>query len=102
MSYRAFKRLLGETSLERKCRFLFGTAIFVLITLSFWLYAIQTEHLAYAQAVNSCRLLVSPSLAHFHLKKNLDTAPNGEFAQVKAVFHMVDPGTDYQYNIIVE
>ena len=24
MSYRAFKRLLGETSLERKCRFLFG------------------------------------------------------------------------------
>ena len=26
MSYRAFKRLLGETSLERKCRFLFGTA----------------------------------------------------------------------------
>ena len=24
MSYRAFKRLLGETSLERKCRFLLG------------------------------------------------------------------------------
>ena len=27
MSYRAFKRLLGETSLERKCRFLFGAFI---------------------------------------------------------------------------
>src|SRR5271165_5112912 len=96
MSYRAFKRLLGETSLERKCRFLFGTAILVLITLSFWLYAHQTEHLANDQAVNSCRLLVEPSLAHFHLKKNHDDD------LVAAVFGMVDPGKDYQYNVIVE
>jgi signal transduction histidine kinase len=58
MSYRAFKRLLGETSLERKCRFLFGAFILVLITGSFWLYARQTEHLAYEQITNSCRLLV--------------------------------------------
>jgi len=46
MSYRAFKRLLGETSLERKCRFLFGAFILLLITTSFWLFARQTEHLA--------------------------------------------------------
>ena len=32
MSYRAFKRLLGETSLERKCRFLFGAGTLLLIT----------------------------------------------------------------------
>src|ERR1700681_2859231 len=96
MSYRAFKRLLGETSLERKCRFLFGAAILVLITLSFWLYAYQTEHLAYDQAVNSCRLLINPSLGHFHLKNNLASE------QVKAAFHMVDPGKDYQYRIIVQ
>lgn len=62
MSYRAFKRLLGESSLERKCRFLFGAFILALITLSFWFYAYQTEHLAYAQAANSCRLLVEPIL----------------------------------------
>jgi two-component system, NarL family, sensor histidine kinase BarA len=68
MSYRAFKRLLGETSLERKCRFLFGAGIVVLITLSFWLYAYRTEHLAYDQAVTSCRLLVSPLLSLRHLK----------------------------------
>ena len=49
MSYRAFKRLLGETSLERKCRFLFGAFILLLITSSFWYYARETEHLAYAQ-----------------------------------------------------
>jgi len=67
MSYRAFKRLLGETSLERKCRFLFGAGIFFLVTLSFLLYASQTEHLASDQAVNTCRLLVFPILAQHHL-----------------------------------
>ena len=51
MSYRAFKRLLGETSLERKCRFLFGGLILILITSSFWLYARKTEHLAYDQII---------------------------------------------------
>src|ERR1700722_15707404 len=58
MSYRAFKRLLGETNLERKCRFLFGAFILLLITASFWLYAQQTEHLAYDQLTTTCRLLV--------------------------------------------
>jgi signal transduction histidine kinase len=58
MSYRAFKRLLGETSLERKCRFLFGAFILLLITGSFWLYAWRTEHLAYEQITTSCRQLV--------------------------------------------
>src|ERR671936_394644 len=59
MSYRAFKRLLGETSLERKCRFLFGAFILLLMTGSFWLYARQTEHLAYEQIRTNCRLLVT-------------------------------------------
>src|SRR5437588_8896977 len=64
MSYRAFKRLLGETSLERKCRFLFGAFILVLITGSFWLYARQTEHLAYDQITTTCRLLVNQIVDH--------------------------------------
>ena len=57
MSYRAFKRLLGETSLERKCHFLFGGFILVLLTGSFWIYAKQTESLAYEQITTACRLL---------------------------------------------
>ncbi len=68
MSYRALKRLLGETSLERKCRFLFGAFILVLITGSFSLYAWRTEHLAYEQITTTCRLLmvqiVDRQLAH--------------------------------------
>ncbi len=67
MSYRAFKRLLGETSLERKCRFLFGAGILLLITISFWIYAYQTEHLAYDQTTTSCRHLVTPIFERHHL-----------------------------------
>jgi signal transduction histidine kinase len=69
MSYRAFKRLLGETSLERKCRFLFGAGILLLITASFWLYAYQTEHLAYDQATTTCRVLVTQCFDKEHMKK---------------------------------
>ena len=58
MSYRAFKRLLGETSLERKCRYLLGTVSLVLIFCSFWFYARQTEEIAYRQTANSGRLLI--------------------------------------------
>src|SRR5260370_14572859 len=67
MSYRAFKRLLGETSLERKCRFLLGAAVLLLVTMSFWLYAYQTEQLAFDQMVTSGRLLVDPLVAKMHL-----------------------------------
>lgn len=58
MSYRAFKRLLGETNLERKCRWTLGTVSLLLISLSFWLYARQTEGIAYDATANSGRLLV--------------------------------------------
>lgn len=67
MSYRAFKHLLGETSLERKCRFLFGAGTLLLITGSFWLYAFQTESLAYKQVDTTGRLLVSHRLWKQHL-----------------------------------
>src|SRR5262249_11888438 len=66
MSYRAFKHLLGETSLERKCRFLFGAGTLLLITGSFWLYALQTESLAYKQVDITGRLLVSQRLWDLH------------------------------------
>jgi len=36
MSYRSIKRVLGETSLERKCRFLFGACLLLLVSGTFW------------------------------------------------------------------
>ncbi len=70
MSYRAFKRLLGETSLERKCRFLLGTGSLLLITASFWFYARQTERIAYQNHAASGRLLVPSILNKLHPDDN--------------------------------
>jgi signal transduction histidine kinase len=58
MSYRAIKHLLGETSLERKFRYVFGAFIVLLISTSFWLYTRQAESLAYDQLPAVCRALV--------------------------------------------
>jgi signal transduction histidine kinase len=69
MSYQAFKHLLGETSLERKCRFLFGAFILLLITASFWLYAWRTESLAYEQIKTTGRLLVNPIVSRLHFQR---------------------------------
>jgi signal transduction histidine kinase len=71
MSYRAFKRLLGETSLERKCRLLFGMAALGLITASFWWFAWRTEKLTYEQAKSLGRLHVAHALGKSHVRKNL-------------------------------
>jgi two-component system, NarL family, sensor histidine kinase BarA len=76
MSYRAFKRLLGESDLERKCRFLLGAGILLLMTLSFWGYARQTEGLAYDQMVTSGRILIPPILADVHLAPDRREAMN--------------------------
>src|SRR3954454_7732348 len=68
MSYRAFKKLFGETSLERKCRWLLGAGVLVLMTASFWVYARQTEGLAYDQLETTGRALLSPTVARLHVK----------------------------------
>jgi len=68
MSYRTIKRLLGETSLERKCRFLFGSGLLVLITGSFYFYARQTTELVYNQNEIAARLLIAPVILEKHWK----------------------------------
>lgn len=105
MSYRAFKRLLGETSLERKCRFLLGTVSVALITGSFWFYAHQTENVAINATANSCRLLVPQVLYNRHV-----AALQGKDAkQVQAAMerfqelwekHGSKALSTYQYNFI--
>lgn len=67
MSYRSIKRVLGETSLERKCRLLFGACLFVLITASFWLYSFQTQGIVNEQNRITGRLLVDQDVQLRHL-----------------------------------
>ena len=63
VSYRSFKHLLGETSLERKCRFIFGGGILVLVTVSFFWYGQKTESLVIDQTTQTARMLVEPDAA---------------------------------------
>jgi signal transduction histidine kinase len=66
MSYRGFKRLLGETGLERKTRYLLGGGVIVLMGLSFFFYSRQSEGLAYDQLQNTGQTLVPSVLARVH------------------------------------
>jgi len=69
VSYRSFKHLLGETSLERKCRFIFGLGIFLLVTVSFLLYGLKTESLVKKQTTLSARMLVPDILKNIHFRE---------------------------------
>jgi two-component system, NarL family, sensor histidine kinase BarA len=98
MSYRVFKRLLGETDLERKCRFLLGAGILLLMTLSFWGYARQTEGLAYDQMATSGRLLVPPILAREHLEPDRRDAINAVQQQSERTWP--DALSKYKYKVL--
>src|SRR5262245_27565797 len=98
MSYRAFKRLLGETSLERKCRFLFGAGILLLITGSFWLYAYLTESLAYKETERNCRLLVE----EIRIKRHLEWEAKRAAKDPKAPLPDFGIQEQYQYHWLRE
>ena len=66
MPSRSFRRVLGETNLERKCRFLFGSCLVVLITCSFWWYGNQTDRLVREQNRRYGRALVDSVLMARH------------------------------------
>jgi hypothetical protein len=66
VSYRTFKHLLGETSLERKCRFIFGGGLFVLVSISFSWYGHKTEALVAGQTLGNARRLAPEILLKFH------------------------------------
>ncbi|MEZ6122795.1 MAG: ATP-binding protein [Planctomycetaceae bacterium] len=69
ISYRSFKKLLGETSLERKCRFLFGIALLIMITASFWTYATRTRRLVESQQLGKAEALIPEILFREHIKR---------------------------------
>lgn len=66
MSYRRFKRLLGETHLERKCRVMFGGALMLLITGSFSLFAQLNLRIVREQYRDRAQLLISQNLQMIH------------------------------------
>jgi signal transduction histidine kinase len=97
MSYRSFKRVLGETNLERKCRFLFGACLLVLITGSFWWYGKKTDELVYDQNRFVGQGLVDAVLAVQHWEV-LET--NEQFQKTIASLVEKMRNQDYRYRLI--
>ncbi len=69
MSYRSFKRVLGETYLELKLLVLFAVCVFVLTGVSFWVYGSLTEALVYKQNRTKGWLLVDGILKEIHWRE---------------------------------
>ena len=66
MSYRSIKRVIGETSLERKCRLLFVVCLTVLLMVSFCWVEHIAEDLVEGTAIRKGRDLVDAALLRFH------------------------------------
>ncbi|MEW4489012.1 ATP-binding protein [Thalassoglobus sp. JC818] len=69
MSYRRFKKLLGETSLERKCRLMFAGALLLLIGASFWVYARLNQRVVEEQQRDLAQVLIAQNLTVTHWEK---------------------------------
>ncbi|QEG37285.1 sensor histidine kinase [Bythopirellula goksoeyrii] len=69
MSYRGFKRAIGESSLERKCRLLFGTCLLPLIAGSFWWYGNRMNQIVEERTRFTGDALAKAVLVEAHFKK---------------------------------
>lgn len=69
MSYRTLKRVLGETNLERKCRWWFGTSLMIMLTLSFMWYGRQTDKLVDEGIKTLSKELVRAGWQKLHIEK---------------------------------
>lgn len=67
MSYRSIKRVLGENSLERKCRILFGFCMLVLIGGTFWGVMRLTEDFIREETRKKAREMLVTHLLKVHL-----------------------------------
>lgn len=66
ISYSTFKRVFGESSLERKCRWWFGISLGLLIFLSFYFYGSFAKKLIYEQNRELGKQLVRTAYAEAH------------------------------------
>jgi two-component system, NarL family, sensor histidine kinase BarA len=89
VSYRSFKHLLGETSLERKCRFIFGLGILLLVTGSFFLYGRKTEELVRMQTTQTARMTVRDAINKHHIRllgdKNFEAVMNALWGEIDSL-----------------
>lgn len=91
MSYRSVKKILGETSLERKCRFLLGAGMLILIASSFWFYSYLNSQLIYDQNLRLARAIAGQELVNEHWNRDLGNAEGAEDREFDEAGGLSDP-----------
>jgi len=77
MAPRSIKRVIGETSLERKCRLLFVSCLAILVSIAFWGVGHIAENLVKETAIRKGRDFVELALLRHHLPM-MTQVPEGE------------------------
>lgn len=81
MSYRSFKRVLGgETSLERKCRILFGVTLLLLIATAFWWAERRAENLVTQAPRRTGEFFVHEKILSYHYARGWQPIPEFQAA----------------------
>ena len=83
MSYRGLTKAIGETSLERKCRLLFGACLLPLIAGSFWWYGQLVNGIVEKQARLMGESLANANLAELHKMGEVDPVIERAFAETR-------------------
>jgi signal transduction histidine kinase len=87
MSYRSIKRVLGESSLERKIRILFGISLLILIGASFFWVNRITEDLIRVNTQDKARsmntaFLLDEHMVHQQFRQDQDPAAQEQYAAI--------------------
>ncbi|MDZ4657155.1 MAG: HAMP domain-containing sensor histidine kinase [Bythopirellula sp.] len=98
MSYRGLTKAIGETSLERKCRLLFGACLLPLIAGSFWWYALQTNKIVEEQARFTGAALANTTLVEAHFK---ESDPDVELRPVDRKIADMLRSSDYKWQVLL-
>ena len=75
MAYRSIRDVIGETSLERKCRILFVFCLSALLFAAFYVVESIAEKLVEGTAIRKGRDLVDASLLRYHWEEVWETKP---------------------------
>jgi two-component system sensor histidine kinase BarA len=107
MGYRSLKRVLGETSLERKCRLLFGACLLLLILGAFWWVDSIAENLVIETTRSKGRDRVDMLMLKSHFETWVTKREPGETAQdtdarkfLRKVIDDLEKNQAYSYEVL--
>ncbi|MCA9263212.1 MAG: HAMP domain-containing protein, partial [Planctomycetales bacterium] len=102
--YQALQKVLGASSLERKCRLLFGASLFLLICGSFWWYSKTAEEMVHEKNRRTGQHLVDAAMlkTHFvkwHLGDKSDSLPSAKEPLLQDVIPVLE-NLEYDYQFL--